>query len=82
MEWGQEKLVCICSMQTQPLQATHEGHASRNVTCFLSVLDLSLVENVDIELRVVEPPAFPDTSSLLMHALVTFTHAQDFLPRF
>lgn len=64
MEWVQEKLVCVCSVWTQPLQTAYEGHTSRSVACFLSMLDQSLLENVDAELGVMEPDVFPTTSFL------------------
>lgn len=76
MKWGQEQLVCICSVQTQPLQTTYVGR----MECSLFA-DYACPEcgwNVDAELRVT---LLPMTSSLL-HALVIFVHARDFLPRF
>lgn len=64
--------------KTQPLQTTYVGRASRNVACFLSTLTLSMVEMwMQNSGHSISHDFLP-----LLHTLVIFIHAQDFLPRF
>lgn len=77
-ERGPRKTSLYMFSKTQPLQTTYVGRASRNVACFLSRLALSIVEMwMQNSGHSISHDFLP-----LLHTLVIFIHAQDFLPRF